>query len=618
MPSLHQFDWSVRDIQFVLWDQFQVQDRLLDHPALIDLGINRELLDTLLTQAQQFAIKELDPIDIDADQEGCHLDEAGRVKVPTAFSQTWKTFVQAGWTELSKPLAKDISLPLVARQAYLEILFGACPSFMMYGGFGMPIAQLIREYGDHWQNETFVDRLLSLEWGGCFCMTEPGAGSDAGSLRTRAIPNEDGSYRIEGEKIFITAGMHDLVENLVYLVVARTPDAPSGTPGLSCFLVPRLTLPMNGDTPTSNGVTATRIEKKMGLSGCATTALSFGMAGPCTGYLLGAQPNTGLKQLSSLMALARMSTGLIGLGIASKAYQNAVQYAHQRQQGTHIRQALNPKAPKVAIIEHADVRNMLLEMKAKVEGCRSLTTKLAFHYTALQQNVPAVSSLDDDEKHHHDRWVALLTPLVKAYISDQSWRISELAIQVYGGHGYIRDNPVEQSARDCKILSIWEGTNFLQSAELIREKCAMGRKSPILDQAIHAMIDFLETSGARDDFNSEARELERSIQALQDAHKAIGAYTKAREIDHVFFTSTRYLKLLAETLIAWLLLDGAVIAKRKLATTEAGSEAHTFLLGRIASMQYFTHYILPIARSQAGIIQHAPTLVNDITPDMFT
>lgn len=627
MQSLHQFDWSLRDIEFLLWEQFKIDTRLLQHEALAEPGINRELLTTLLNQARQFALRELDPINIAADQEGCSLDKQGKVHIPEVFTKAWQQYKAAGWTELAKPVHEDICLPQVACQAYLELFFGACPSFMLYSGFGASIAQLIKRFGTPWQQSSFSDKLLSLEWSSCFCMTEPQAGSDVGSIRTRATRQDDGSYLIEGEKIFITAGMHDLVDNLIYLVVARTSDAPQGTFGLSCFLVSRFALDNGALTTRENGVRATRVEHKMGLSGCATTALSFGLDAPCRGYLLGEQEHKGLQQLTSLMALARLSTGLIALGIASKAYQNAAAYAQQRQQGAHARQAFNPLAAKVAIVEHADVKRMLLEMKSKVEGCRALITKLSYHYTQVQYHAQGVKRLSAEVLSEQKRWIGLLTPLVKAHVSNQAWRISELAIQIYGGHGYISDNPVEQAARDCKILSIWEGTNFLQSAELIREKCAMGRPSPALDQATNSIIDFLETSPAKAFFSHESEQLEAAVQALQAAHQAIGGYTKERKIEHILFNSTRFLSLLAETIMTWLLLEGAVIAQQKLSNAEVTDaeqqsspmpqEQRDFLQGRIDSMRYFASYELPLSLAQAKIIAQAPALVTEIDASIF-
>ena len=622
MPSLHQFDWAVRDIEFLLWEQFQIDSRLLQHDALESAGINRELLNTLLQQARQFATRELDSINLEADLQGCRLDQQGKVHIPDAYFPAWEKYKQAGWNELAKPVHEDISLPQVACQAYLELFFGACPSFMLYGGFGASIAQLIKRYGSEAQQHDYIDKLLSLQWSSCFCMTEPQAGSDVGSIRTRATRQEDGSYLLEGEKIFITAGMHELTENLLYLVVARCTDAPQGTFGLSCFLVSRFELENGELTTRPNGVRATRVEKKMGLSGCATTSLSFGLDGPCRAYLLGQQENQGLQQLSSLMALARLSTGLFSLGIASKAYQNAAAYAQQRFQGANIRQAFNPMASKVAIVEHADVKRMLLEMKSKVEGCRALLTKLSLHYSQVQFAQQGVNTLNEDEVNRHERWIGLLTPLVKAHISNQAWRVSELAIQVYGGHGYIRDNPVEQAARDCKILSIWEGTNFLQSAELIREKCAMGRPSPSLDLALHSMIDFLETSAARSEFPQASAQLEAAINALQSAHHAIGGFTRTREIEHIFFNSTRFLGLLADTLITWLLLEAALIAQQELIQFNQDDPAidtqeQHFLQGKIDSLHYFANYELPLSLAQAEIITKAPPLVADVDSAIF-
>lgn len=601
---------NLRDIRFALWEQFRFGDALdqLSHNA-----IDRSMIDFLLEQANLFAHRELGPFYQQADREGCRLSaHRNEVKIPTAFPELWKKYREAGWNRLAAPLDESgIRLPFLPIHASLEMLFGANPAFMMYSGFGVPISFLIDTYGDDFLKQVFSERLLVADWCGSFCMTEPDAGSDVGAIRTMAHRQEDGTYHIEGEKIFITAGMHDLADNMIYLVVARTPGATGGTLGLSCFIVPRFSVDAQGEITGDNHVDCSRIENKMGLHGCATVGLVFGQRGPCTGYLLGDKENIGLNQISSLMSLARVSTGVFALGMASSAYLNAAHYATQRVQGVNIRQSFNPRARRVPIIEHLDVRRMLLEMKSKTEGCRALLLKLSYHFSMQRMIAAGEIAVNDAEAQRHEGYSKLLTPLVKAYISDQSWRIAELAIQVHGGHGYIKDNPVEQYARDCKILSIWEGTNFMQSADLIRDKLAMGKESVLLKMFAGDIRSFCEKLADSHPFAVEKHALLSALVALETAHATFGKWAREHKLDLIFSVSTRFLEMMAETTLAWLLLEAAVIANRALEQSDADAalaensladSEKNFYQGKIQSMKFFIRNVLPSVMTKAAII----------------
>lgn len=626
---------NLRDTRFVLWEQFDFSAAL---NRLQNDSLDRPTIDFLLDQAHLFAHQELGPYYQVADREGCHIGEtANQVVIPRAFPALWQKYRDAGWNRLAAPLDDNgTRLPFLSIHASLEMLFGANPAFMMYSGFGVPISFLIENYGNAWLKSVFSQRLLVADWCGSFCMTEPDAGSDVGAIRTMAHRQADGTYLIEGEKIFITAGMHDLAENMIYLVVARTPGATAGTLGLSCFIVPRFRVDAEGNhldknfgdkalgAKTSgnkpigdNHVDCSRIENKMGLHGCATVGLVFGQRGPCTGYLLGDKENIGLNQIGSLMSLARVSTGVFALGMASSAYLNAANYATQRVQGVNIRQSFNPRARRVPIIEHLDVRRMLLEMKSKVEGSRALLLKLSYHFSMQRMIDAGDIQASPEETQRHEGWAKLLTPLVKAYISDQSWRVAELAIQVLGGHGYIKDNPVEQYARDCKILSIWEGTNFMQSADLIRDKLAMGKDSVLLKLFAGDIREFCEGITEQHPFYNERVLLLVALQALETSHATFGRWAREQKLDLIFSVSTRFLEMMAETTLAWLLLQAAVIAERALQNETLADAEKSFYNGKIQSMKFFIRNVLPSVFTKSDVIHLEDDTVRSATADIF-
>lgn len=607
---------NLRDIRFVLWEQFYFSAAL---NRLHNECLDQPTIDVLLDQAHLFAHQELGPYYQVADREGCQQGEAlNQVMIPKAFPALWQKYRDAGWNRLAAPLDDSgTRLPFLPIHASLEMLFGANPAFMMYSGFGVPISYLIDNYGDAWLQSVFSQRLLVADWCGSFCMTEPDAGSDVGAIRTMAHSQEDGTYRIEGEKIFITAGMHDLAENMIYLVVARTPGAIAGTLGLSCFIVPRFRVDQKGNLIGDNHVDCSRIENKMGLHGCATVGLVFGQRGPCTGYLLGDKENIGLNQIGSLMSLARVSTGVFALGMASSAYLNAANYATQRVQGVNIRQSFNPRARRVPIIEHLDVRRMLLEMKSKVEGSRALLLKLSYHFSMQRMINAGDIQATPEEAQRHEGWAKLLTPLVKAYISDQSWRVAELAIQVLGGHGYIKDNPVEQYARDCKILSIWEGTNFMQSADLIRDKLAMGKDSVLLKLFTGDIREFCDGISEQHAFFNERTSLLAALQALETSHTTFGRWAREQKLDLIFSVSTRFLEMMAETTLAWLLLQAAVIAERALENESLSDSEKSFYNGKIQAMKFFIRNVLPGVLTKADVIHLEDDTVRSATADIF-
>jgi len=595
---------DLRDHSFLLWQQFKVQQHLLDSDIYPEF--DRPFCDQLIEHANTFATEKLGPLYQSGDRDGCKLNEDGSITLPQGFDALWQDYIAAQWGRLGAPSDYDgLGSPYILAQIINELFMGANPAFMIYSGFCSPALYLIEKFGSEHLKDSFCHQLATNQWGACLCMTEPDAGSDVGNCRTKAIKLDDGRYQISGEKIFISAGMHDLTENIAYIVLARVEGARAGTVGLSCFVVPKIDL--NGN---DNGVRCLRLENKMGLNGCATAHLTFGTDSPTHGYLLGERENVGLRQLMTMMNLARIATGIYALGMASSAYLNAAEYANERIQGTDFKQSFNPRAKRVPINAHVDVKRMLLEMKSKVEGCRALIVKLCFHQSMLmnisikQRNDILTDEQAVKQSYLHQSLVNLLTPIVKAYTSDQAWQVAELAIQVYGGHGYIKDHPVEQYARDIKVLSLWEGTNFVQSADLFRDKLAMGRHSKLLALFETQVNEFLVANEHHHVFNALLSLLKRALTALVETHQLMGSWIKIQKMERIFAVSTRFLQMMSEVTVAWLLLDGAIVAHNALngLNNESDEQGQEFYRAKIVSATFYINNILPNVFSTANII----------------
>ena len=601
MTTNNAFRVDLRDHMFLLWQQFKVQKHILDSDIYPEF--DQDFCNYLIEHAHTFCYQKLGPLYQSSDRDGCKLMSDGKVQLPKGFETLWNDYISAQWGRLGAPEEYNgLGAPYILAQIINELFMGANPSFMIYSGFCSPALYLIDKFGNQQLKDIFCDKLATNEWGACLCMTEPDAGSDVGNCRTKAIKQSDGCYQITGEKIFISAGMHQLTKNIAYIVLARVEGARSGTVGLSCFVVPKIDLEQQ-----SNGVKCLRLENKMGLNGCATSHLTFGAESPCYGYLLGERENVGLRQLLTMMNLARIATGIYALGMASSAYLNAAEYAKERIQGTDFKQSFNPKAKRVPIIAHVDVKRMLLEMKSKVEGCRALIVKLCFHQSMTtnieikHQNGLLTTEQSETQLYQHQSLVNLLTPIVKAYTSDQAYRITELAIQVYGGHGYIKDHPVEQYARDIKVLSLWEGTNFVQSADLFRDKLAMGRHSKLLALFEQNVMAFIEQNALNPQFEKSIAMLEKALLSLIDTHKLMGSWIKVQKMELIFAVSTRFLQMMAEVTVSWLLLDAAIIAQNAMQADISQSETE-FYQGKITSAQFYINNILPNVFSIADII----------------
>jgi len=592
--GINRYKADLREIRFRLFEHFGLGD-LLGAPPFEDW--DQETVNMILAEVYQFACDEIGPTNSVGDQEGCKLVD-GVVTTPTGFKKAWKKLNDAGYRNMSAPEKLGGSgAPFSVGVCAEEFIAGANAAFAMYPGLTIGAAEVIAHFGEERELDLYARRMFAGEWAGTMCLTEPQAGSDVGAATTKAAKQADGTYKIEGTKIFISAGDHDLTDNIIHLVLARTEAAPVGTKGLSLFIVPRNKIGPNGEVLGNNDVTVGSLEHKMGINGSSTAVLNFGDNGDCVGELVGTEECRGMRQMFHMMNFARIGVGLQGLSVASSAYLNALAYAKERKQGPNIREWKNPEAPKVPIIQHPDVRRMLVDMKARVEGIRALILKLANH-TDRQR---ALDGKDADKAAYHQGQVDLLVPIVKAYASDQAFRICETAIQTYGGAGYLRDHPVEQYCRDSKIFSIYEGTNHIQAMDLVGRKLAQRGGANV--QAFAADVGkFIAANKNHPRLATGVGELANAMDSLtQTAMKFMGWF-QSGELELVPLSANCFLELMAETAIGWLLLDGAVIAAAKSAAIEDDNEDKAFYEGKVKSAQFFARNVLPLVPARAKVI----------------
>ncbi len=468
IQAINRYKADLREFQFILFEQFKLGELLGKAPYE---AWGEDEVKSSLTECYRWVREVVGPLNAIGDA-GCRL-EGGKVLTPEGFKAAWKSLYEAGWKSIAvDPEFGGAGSPHSLQILIEELISGANTAFAMYPALAFGASEVIESFGTEEQQHLYSTRMYNGTWGGTMCLTEPHAGSDVGAARTSAKKNADGSYSIVGTKIFISGGDHDCAENIIHLVLARVEGAPAGTKGLTLFIVPKIRAAGDGTLGATNDVSVGNIEHKMGINGSATCVLNFGENGKCIGWPVGgdAKLNQGMSQMFRMMNGARIAVGVQGISVASSAFLNALEYAKERKQGASIEHWKDATAPRARIIEHADIRRMLLDMKARVEGIRALAIKLTRHQDAVR----AFTGKDEPVAAYHQGQVDLLVPLVKAYGSDQGFRICETAIQTYGGVGYTKDFPVEQYCRDAKIFSIYEGTNHIQAMDLVGRKLGQG------------------------------------------------------------------------------------------------------------------------------------------------
>jgi alkylation response protein AidB-like acyl-CoA dehydrogenase len=448
------------DLRFALFDLLGAEPTLTS--LLGGEAHSRDLLDAVLEEAGRLSEQLLAPTNAPGDEEGCHYDKATQtVTTPKGFKEAFKQFAEGGWTGLTNPEQYGgQALPGVMGTATTEIFQSGNLAWSLYPLLSEGATHALAIHGEEWQRERFMKPIIAGRWTGTMCLTEPQAGSDLGLLKTRAEPGDNGSYRITGTKIFISAGEHDLTENIVHLVLARLPDAPPGSRGISMFIVPKFKVNEDGSLGERNTVAAGAIEHKMGIHGCSTCVINLDGA---EGYLIG-QPHKGLMAMFTMMNAARLSVGVQGLALAERALQNSLNYARERLQSRSLSGPKFPDKPADNLLVQPDVRRMLLTQRAFVEGSRALVL-----YTALQTDIES-RGVDEAARKKAGELVAFLIPIAKGMVTELAQECTKEALQIYGGHGYIAENGVEQFVRDARIITLYEGTTGIQAADLLGRK----------------------------------------------------------------------------------------------------------------------------------------------------
>ena len=574
----------LRDMRFVL-HELHDSSALAQLPGLEEM--TPDLLNTILEEAGKFISATLLPLNASGDAEGCHYED-GVVRTPKGFKEAYRAFVDGGWGALSSdPEYGGQGLPQSAAKLVEEMICGCNLSFGLYPGLSHGAYLAVKSHGSDALKNRYLPKLVDGTWTGTMCLTESHCGTDLGLLRTKAVPQADGSYRVTGSKIFISAGEHDLTENIIHLVLARMPDAPPGIKGISLFVVPKFLPNADGSVGPRNGVKCTGIEHKMGIKASATCQISFDEA---AGFLVG-EPHKGMRAMFVMMNSERLSVGTQGLGIGDVAYQSAVAYAKDRLQGRSLSGTKHPEKSADPIIVHPDVRRMLMTMRAYNEGCRALGVWVANALDRMER-LP-----ESPERAEAEDFIALMTPVVKALFTDLGFEAANLGLQAYGGHGFIVDHGMEQFVRDARIAMIYEGTNGVQALDLVGRKLPanMGRS---LRRFFHPVSEFIEAHTADQDVGTLVQSLAKAFGALQLATGFI-AQKSFSDPEEAGAASTDYLRMLGLVALGYMWVRMAKVAAHKLPGA-VGDDA-AFYQAKRTTAAFYVDRILP----QVGALLYA-------------
>ena len=593
------YEAPIRDMRFNL-EELHEDDGFGNLEGFEDF--DEDMTAAILEEANKLCRDVLLPLNWPGDQEGCRI-ENGVVRTPKGFQEAYKQFCEGGWAGLAvDPKWGGQGAPHSLAKCVEEMSCSTNLSFGLYPGLTNGAMVSLEAYGSEDQKNFYLPKMANGEWTGTMCLTEPHCGTDLGMLRTKAEPQEDGSYLITGNKIFISAGDHDLADNIIHLVLARLPDAPAGVKGISMFLVPKYMPKDDGSLGDRNPAQATAIEHKMGLKASATCQMSFDGA---KGWLVG-PPNRGLEAMFAMMNTERVAVGIQGLGMGEIAYQSSVYYAKDRLQGRSLSGVKNPDGPADPLIVHPDIRRMLMTMRAYNEGCRSISTWVS-------RAIDAEHAASEPEARERARdFVALMTPVVKALFTDLGHESTHLAIQLHGGHGYIQETGIEQFARDARIAQIYEGANGIQALDLVGRKLPdrMGRN---LRAFFHPVSQFIEDHAQDEHIGKLIASLQQSFGALQLSTAHI-AQKGLKDPEEAGAAATDYLRLLGFVAMAYCFAKSAKLAHRKLAE---GVEDEQFYKSKLTTAQFFFDRLLPPATAQFMAIKSGKASMMDMPADAF-
>ena len=570
----------LQDIRFVL-------EQVVDLDGLSKLEAyahaDPETILGVIEESGRFMAEVIAPLNPVGDAVGSTLDGDGNVTTPPGFREAYRQYVEAGWGAV--PFPGEFGgggFPWLVAVVMQELMASASMAFALCPLLTQGAIDMLEQHGSPAQQATYLDKMVTGEWAGTMNLTEPQAGSDLGAVRTKALPADDGTWRISGQKIFITFGEHDLTGNIIHLVLARVPDAPPGTRGISCFIVPKYLVNDDGSLGARNDLRCVSIEHKLGIHASPTCVMSFGDAGRAVGYLIG-EANQGMRYMFTMMNTARLSVGLQGLSIAERAYQDALRYAQERRQGRAIGA---PAGESSAIVQHPDVRRMLLTMKAYTEAMRAL----------LYTNAVSI----DLARHHHDRaerearreLVDLLTPISKAWCTDLGVELASVGLQVHGGMGYIEETGVAQYLRDIRIAPIYEGTNGIQAIDLVMRKVPMRGGGVVADLLTQMEALGPELDAAGQELAGIGPALASGVSVLRQATDWI-LFRGSAEPNDVLAGATPYLRLSGLVIGGWLMARAALAASRLLRT--AGGADAAFLQEKIDTARFYAGQLLPQA-----------------------
>ncbi|MCP1605843.1 acyl-CoA dehydrogenase C-terminal domain-containing protein [Pseudomonas citronellolis] len=589
----------LRDMRFLIDEVFDFAGR---YQALGATDASPDMVSAILEEGAKFCEQVLAPLNRSGDEEGCHFDN-GVVTTPKGFKEAFAQYVEGGWNGVSSdPAYGGQGLPHSLGLLVSEMIGAANCSWAMYPGLTKGAMAAIHAHGSAEQKQAYLPRMTAGTWTGTMCLTEPHCGTDLGIIKTRAVPNADGSYAISGTKIFISAGEHDLSGNIIHLVLAKLPDAPAGTKGISLFIVPKFLLDASGEAGARNAVACGSIEHKMGIKASATCVMNFDGA---TGYLIG-EANKGLACMFTMMNHARLGTGMQGLCLGEVSYQGAVKYAQERLQMRALTGPKAPDKPADPIIVHPDVRRMLLTMRAFNEGNRALA-----YFTAQLLDIEHLSD-NAEEREQAANLLAFVTPICKAFMTDTGLEVTNHGMQVFGGHGFIREWGMEQLVRDCRIAPIYEGTNGIQALDLL------GRK--VLGSQGKLLLGFTKLVHQLCQANAEHPQLKAQVAQLAALNKQWGELTQKvgmaamKNPDEVGAAAVDYLMFSGYVTLGYFWLRMALVARQKL---EEGAAEADFYQAKLATADFYFARLLPRAAAHLAAVEAGGETLMRLSAEQF-